>query len=113
MSTVADKTFWVAGGMRPPGQPGTAWAGEVRDSWLWPEERVKLGLSYPAILDAEGEELWLWRDGQWISSPGYRDHFTPDEEWKASCDHLHALPYQTCSFESDCLSLRREEAKVS
>ncbi|NUP33642.1 MAG: hypothetical protein HOU01_18315, partial [Streptomycetaceae bacterium] len=59
--------------MRPEGQPGTTWFGDEHDS-PWDGERVKAGLSYPAVLDDEGV-MHNCRDGQGIESPGYEPFF--------------------------------------
>jgi hypothetical protein len=95
---------------RPEGQPGTVWYGYERTDQQFGEEpeTVTVGLTYPAV---KGETLWLWRDGQWIDSPGYARYFVSGEEWQADCDHEHTLPWQTCDTEAECLSLRREDAR--
>lgn len=110
MTTTIDRSFWVAEGQRPPGQPGTVWYGEVRESHFWPDETIRTGLTYPAVLGDEG--LFIWRDGAWILSPGYADSFTPGEEWQADCDHAGTVPWRTCDTEADCASLRCEDERT-
>lgn len=104
-SVVAD---WVAQGARPAGQPGTVGRDHgAGASWSYPAVRTP---------DPNGR-VFFWRDtedsaGRWINAPsGLAATFQPAEEWTASCDHQHALPWQTCAFEADCASLRREEAR--
>ena len=93
---------------RPEGQPGTVWYGYERTDAFFGDEpdTVTVGLTYPAVL---GEALWLWRDGEWIESPGYLPHFVAGPEWQADCDHEHQLSWRTCDIEVDCISLRRED----
>lgn len=94
---------------RPEGQPGTAWYGNVRESWEG--EQITAGLRYPAVLDDTGI-VQIWRDGQWIASPGFTPFFEAGPEWQADCYHGDGrLPWRTCDTEADCLSLRREEAR--
>lgn len=105
---------------RPEGQPGTAWYGDEHEEWqshIFPGDEeegratVRTGLSYPGVLDDDGT-LRIWRDGEWIVSPGYLDHFEAGPEWQADCYHGDGrLPWRTCDTEADCLSLRREEAR--
>lgn len=99
---------WTAEGLRPHGQPGSVWYGEERESSIWPGEVIRIGLSYPAVLDDEGD-LYIWRDSGWIESNGYSDFFDPDEEWKSECTHSHAVPWRTCDTRSQCWSLTTKE----
>ena len=98
--------------VRPAGQPGT-----VR---LTPHDGYpRHGYTYPAVRDDETGVVRYWRDTtdestHWIVAPPVMaESFVADEEWKADCDHVHALPWQTCAFEADCVSLRREEARAA
>lgn len=61
---------------------GVVWYGDERtiwDYWKEPEgpETIRLGLAYRA--EMRDDHLFLWRDGQWIESPGYAKFFIPDE----------------------------------
>ncbi|HEY1179342.1 MAG TPA: hypothetical protein VGF17_24570 [Phytomonospora sp.] len=100
-------TDWTAQGHRPAGQPGTVGRNHgAGASW-----------TYPAVRDDEGR-VWFWRDttdsaGRWIAAPArLAASFEAGEDWQADCDHLHAAPHQTCTFEADCVSLRREDERT-
>lgn len=99
------------------GQPGTAWYGSeherpVDEVWMPGEtETIRSGLSYPAVLDDDGN-LLIWRDGQWIPSPGYAPHFEAGPWWQSYCPHEHGAPWRTCDSQAACDSLCREETRT-
>jgi hypothetical protein len=86
---------------RPAGQPG----------------EVKQGFAYPAVRDDAGV-VFYWRDTEsatahWMVAPArLAESFIAGPEWQADCDHQHSVPWRTCDTENDCLSLRREEARI-
>jgi hypothetical protein len=84
------------------------WFGREITSQIWDEHTYCVGLSYPAVLAADGT-LRIWRDGQWIESPGCVEWFSAGPDWQEHCPHEHGAPWRTCDSEADCVALKREE----